>query len=166
MDKHVDNSAMVEVSREQVNTISTEPVRLKWSEKDRTVVFETSDKDLFTMKVKEVIQACNILQQQSNKFESQFNDLKNILGNWVHERKNKIVKAFVTVRDTRILFIAITKDVEYDGVFEDELTALDWAIAHTELLSAIPLSVQSLPQCDSDIYQSFLSPPLILEYTE
>jgi hypothetical protein len=154
---------MSETLHEQAN-VATQPVRLKWSEKDRTVVFETSDKDLFTMKVKEVIQACNILQQQSDKFESQFNDLKNILGNWIHERKDKIAKAFVTIRDTRILFIAITKDVEYDSGFEDELTDLDWAIAHTPLLSAIPLSVQSLPQCDSDIYQSFLSPPIILEY--
>jgi hypothetical protein len=148
---------------EQMNAISTEPVRLKWSEKDRTVVFEPADSDLFTMRVQEVIQACNI-QQQGKAFESQFNDLKNILGNWIHEHKDKIVKAFVTVRDTRILFLAITKDVEYDSELEDELTDFDWAIAHTQLLSTIPLSVQSLPQCDSDNYQAFLSPPIILEY--
>jgi len=148
---------------EQVNDISTEPVRLKWSEKDRTVLFEPADKDRFTMKVKEVIRACNI-HQQSNEFESQFNDLKNILGNWIHERKDKIAKAFVTIRDTRILFLAITKDVEYDSKLEDELTKLDWDISQTQLLSAIPLSVQSLPQCDSDIYEAFLSLPIILEY--
>jgi len=149
---------------EQMNDISTEPVRLKWSEKERTVLFETADKDLFTMKVKEVIQACNI-HLQSNEFESQFNDLKNILGSWIHERKDKIAKAFVTIRDTRILFLAITKDVEYDSELEDELTNLDWVISHTQLFSAIPLSVQSLPRCDSDIYEAFLSPPTILEYT-
>jgi len=165
MNKHVDNNVMAETSHGQMNTIATEPVRLKWSEKDRTVVFETPDNDLFAMKVREVIQTCNIIKQQRSKFESQFNDLKNILGNWIHERRDKIVKAFVTVRDTRILFLAITKDVEYDSELEDELTTLDWGIAHTPLLSAIPLSVQSLPQCDSDIYQAFLSPPLILEYT-
>lgn len=149
---------------EQMNAISTEPIHLKWSEKDRTVLFEPADEDNFTMKVDEVIQACNIKQQKS-EFESQFNDLKNILGNWIHQRKDKIVKAFVTVRDTRILFLVITKDVEYDSKLEDELTGLDWAIANTQLFSAIPLSVQSLPQCDSDIYEAFLSPPIILEYT-
>jgi len=148
---------------EQMNAISTEPIHLKWSENDRTVLFEPADKDLYTMKVKEVIQACNILQQ-SNEFESQFNDLKNILGNWIHARKDKITKAFLTIRDTRILFLVITKDVEYDSELEDELTNLDLVIAHTELFSAIPLSVQSLPQCDSDIYEAFLSPPVIFEY--
>jgi len=164
MSEHTDNNTMAKTSHEQMNDISTEPVRLKWSEKDRTVVFETPDNDLFAMKVREVIQTCNIIQQQRSKFESQFNDLKNILGNWVHERKDKIVKAFVTVRDTRILFLAITKDAEYDSELEDELTTLDWAIANTQLFSAIPMSVQSLPQCDSDIYEAFLSPPVILEY--
>jgi hypothetical protein len=163
MNKHVDNSVMAETSHGQMNTIATEPVRLKWSERDRTVVIEPADEDNFTMKVDEVIEACNIKQQKS-EFEAQFNDLKNILGNWIHQRKDKITKAFVTVRDTRILFLTITKDVEYDSELEDELTALDWAIAHTQLLSTIPLSVQSLPQCNSDIYQAFLSPPIILEY--
>ncbi len=154
---------MAKVSHKQVNDISTEPIRVKWSEKDRTVLFDTQDEDRFTMKVKEVIQACNI-HQQGNEFESQFNDLKNILGNWIHERKNKIAKAFVTIRDTRILFLAVTKDVEYDSELEDEITALDLAIAQTPLLSAIPLSVQSLPQCSGDIYRAFLSPPIIFEY--
>lgn len=150
---------------EQMDAIIAEPVRLRWSEKDRTVLFEPADEDCFTMKVKEVIRACNI-HQQSNEFESQFNDLKNILGNWIHERKDKIAKAFVTIRDTRVLFLAITKDVEYDNKFEDELTNLDWVISHTQLFSAIPLSVQSLPQCGSDTYEAFLSPPIILEYTD
>jgi len=154
---------MAKISYEQVNDIGTGPIRVKWSEKDRTVLFDTQDEDRFTMKVKEVIQACNI-HQQSNEFESQFNDLKNILGNWIHERKNKIVKAFVTIRDTRILFLAVTKDVEYNSELEDEITALDLAIAQTPLLSAIPLSVQSLPQCSGDIYEAFLSPPIIFEY--
>lgn len=154
---------MAETLHEQDEIISTEAVRLKWSEAERTVLFEPKDKDRFTLKVKEVIQICNI-HQKSNEFESQFNDLKNILGNWIHQRKDKITKAFVTIRDTRLLFLIVTKDIEYDSKFEDELTDLDWAIANTPLLSAISLSVQSLPKCDSDIYEAFLSPPIILEY--
>lgn len=154
---------MAKISHEQVNVIDTGPIRVKWSDKDRTVLFEPPDENRFTMKVKEVIRACNI-HQQSNEFESQFNDLKNILGNWIHGRKDKISKAFVTIRDTRILFLAITKNVEYDRELEDELTELDWTIAHTPLFSAIQLSIQSLPQCDADIYEAFLSPPVILEY--
>ncbi len=157
------NNVMAETLHEQDEIISTEAVRLKWSEAERTVLFEPKDKDRFTLKVKEVIQICNI-HQKSNEFESQFNDLKNILGNWIHQRKDKITKAFVTIRDTRLLFLIVTKDIEYDSKFEDELTDLDWAIANTPLLSAISLSVQSLPKCDSDIYEAFLSPPIILEY--
>ena len=75
-------------------------------------------------------------------------------------------RAFVTIRDTRVLLVVVTKNVEYDNEFEDELTTLDWNIAHTPFLSNIPLSVQSLPQCDNDIYESFLSPPILFEYAE
>ncbi len=164
MSELTDQRSMAKTSHEQVIDITTEPVRLKWSEENRVVLFEPEDQDRFSMKVKEVIQACNI-HQQRNEFESQFDDLKNILGNWIHERKDKIAQAFVTIRDTRILFLAITKDVEYDSELEDELTNLDWVISQTPLFSAIPLSVQSLPQCDSDTYEAFLSPPIILEYT-
>jgi hypothetical protein len=156
---------MTDTLYEQANTIKTEPIRLKWSEKDGTVVIESSNKDLFCMKVKEVIQACNI-QQESKEFESQFNNLKNILGNWIHQRKDKIAKAFVTIRDTRFLLLVITNNVEYDSKFEDELTDLDWDIANTPLLSDISLSVQSLPKCDEDNYHAFLSPPIILEYID
>lgn len=143
--------------------ITAEPVRLKWSEKDRAVVIDKGDNDLYVIKVKEVIQACNI-QQEGNEVESQFNDLKNILGNWVHKHKEKIDRAFVTIRDTRLLFLVTTKNMEYDSQFEDELTALDWDIANTPFLSAIKLSVLSLPCCDQETCESFLSPPIILEY--
>jgi hypothetical protein len=154
---------MAEALQGTTNNVDTQPLRLKWSEKERTVIFESPDDDFFTMKVKEVIKACNI-QQESDEFESQFSDLKNILGNWINKRKEKIAKAFVTVRDTRILLVVVTKEVEYDNEFENELTVLDWEVSHTPFLSAIPLSVQSLPQCDDDIYESFLSPPIVLEY--
>ncbi len=157
------NKVMAETVQGQNKISSTEPIRLKWDEKERTVLFEPKDNDLFTLKVKEVIQLCNI-HQQKNEFEYQFNNLKNILGNWVHRHQNKIAKAFVTIRDTRLLFLVVTKNVKYDSELEDEITDLDWAIANTPLLSAISLSVQSLPKCDSDIYESFLSPPIILEY--
>lgn len=163
MSGHTDKRSMAETPQEQVINIITDPVRLKWSEQNRTVMFEPEDQDRFTMKVEEVIQACNI-HQQRKEFESQFDDLKNILGNWIHARKDKITKAFVTIRDTRILFLVVTKNVEYDSNLEDELAELDWGIAHTPLLSAIPLSIQSLPQCDVEIYEAFLSPPVILEY--
>ncbi|RKY06657.1 MAG: hypothetical protein DRP56_07035 [Planctomycetota bacterium] len=156
---------MIEVLQTEKNTVvSSGPVRLKWSEKDRTVVIEPEDDDKYTMKVEEIIQTCNIKQQRS-EYEYQFATLKNILGNWIHQQKDKIDKSFVTVRDTRLLFLVISKNIEYDDAIEDELTKLDWGIANTPLLKDISLSVQSLPQCDNVVYESFLSPPVILEYT-
>jgi len=140
-----------------------EPLRLKWSEKDGSVLVEGEGGDRFIMKVREVIQACN-LKQQTNEFESQFANLKNLLGNWLHQHKDQFHKAFITVRDTRILFLVVTRDKEYDPCLDDMLTDLDMKIVQTPFVSEIPVSVQSLPQCEKDVYESFLSPVIVLEY--
>jgi hypothetical protein len=146
-----------------MNTVSAEVVRLKWSQKDRAVLIEGEEEDRFFMKVQEVIQACN-LHQVANEFESQFANLKNLLGNWIQGRKSLFHKAFITVRDGRILFLVISKDIEYNPEVDCMLTDLDLMIAQTPFVSGIPLSVQSLPRCDTDVYEGFLSPPIILEY--
>ena len=145
------------------STITNDPLRLTWSETERTVVLEPKDEDRFCMKVQEVIRACGIFQGVE-EFERQFVDLKNILGNWVHSNRDKISKAFVTVRDTQMLFLPITKDFVYDSQFEAELTKLDLDIAHSPLFSSMSFGVQSLPECDTDSYEAFLAPPTILEY--
>lgn len=148
---------------EVTGAVNTDVLRLKWSEKDRTVLIVGEDEDRFLMKVKEVIQACN-LQQHANEFEAQFTQFKNLLGAWLHQHKDHLHKAFITVRDTRILFLAVGEDVEYDPELNDMLAGFDVSIAKTPFVSRIPVSVQFLPRCEKDMYESFLCPPIVLEF--
>lgn len=158
-----DADHMTDSATQPVEQVRTEPVRLKWSEKNCTVLIEGQDEDRFALTVQQVIQACNI-QQAKEGFEAQFADLKNLLGGWVHRNRSDIHKAFITVLDARILFLVITQQVDYNPDFDDALTDLDLMIAQTPFVSNIPLSVQSLPRCEDFDYNGFLDPLLLLEY--
>lgn len=161
--QRTDTDRMTEATKQPASQVRTEPIRMKWSEKNRTVLIEGKGEDRFPMKVREVIQACNI-RQRANDYEAQFATLNHILGQWLYLHKEQIYKAFITVRDGHLLFLTVTNVVKCDADFEDALTDLDLAITQTPFLSDIFLSVQSLPYCDNDAYGAFLSPPTIIEY--
>lgn len=154
---------MADTTTQPASQVCEEPIRMKWSEKDRTVLIEDHGEDRFALTVQEVIKACNI-RQAKGSFETQFADMKNLLGNWVHSNRSDIYKAFITVRDAHILFLTITQQTDHNPDFEDVLTDLDLMIAQTPFVSDIPLSVQSLPRCEACDYNGFLDPSLLLEY--
>jgi len=154
---------MTQTQGKTSNSDRADILRLKWSDKDRAVFIEGAEDDRFLLRVREVINACSA-QQKAKDFESQFTDLKNLLANWLHSRKDRFCKAFITVRDGRILFLVVTRNVEYDPEIDDMLTDLDLNIVQTPFVSDIPLSIQALPYCDADVYEGFLSPVIAMEY--
>jgi hypothetical protein len=87
-------------------------------------------------------------------------EIQNSLRDWVLAHQNKIARVFLTLRDNRLLFLAITKSRDFDNSFEDELSDLDIKIASTSIL---PLSVQALPNCSEEQYCSFLNPFMVYE---
>ena len=141
----------------------TYPIQLKISEKGRAVVVEDSNEDRYVTTVEKVIIACRA-NEKEEEFKDQFDNLKQTLGTWISSRNSQIVKAFITVRDTYVFFLLITKSEEFELGFEKELTDLDLQISHSECFNEIPFAVQSLPDCGEDIYEGFLDPTMVLEY--
>ena len=64
-----------------------------------------------------------------------------------------------------MLFLLVTTRKTYDENLEEELTQLDLKIARNEIFSEIRLSVQALPLCGKNGYDSFCNPEWTLEYT-
>jgi len=144
-----------------------EYIRLKWSEKDHKILVEAKDEDRFSLTVGDAIVACKVYEREKKAmFPKQFRMLLNFLGNWAFERRNKLAKVFLTIRDAGLLFLVVTKGKTYDEQFEEDLTELDLEVAHNEDFSEIALSVQSLPLCDENNYNSFCSPERTLEYAK
>lgn len=141
-------------------------IRLRWSEKDRRIVIEDKDEDRFSMTVEEAIAACRVYERGKQPvFRKQFQTLLDFLGAWCYGRSRKLAKVFLTIRDAGLLFLVVTKKKTYDENFEAQLTKLDINIARAQEFSEISLSVQALPLCDRNGYDSFCSSKWTLEYT-
>ncbi len=150
-----------------MNTITiTEPIRLRYSEKDHRVFIETATTDRFVLTVEEAIEACRIYDEQKSLFKAQYDKLLSLLGEWAYCHRSKIRNAFLTVRNTRLLFLVVMKRKTYDEELERELTELDLKIVQESDFSEIPLSVQALPYCNETGYDSFCKPGWTLEYTQ
>ncbi len=142
----------------------TKPIVLSWTQKDDNVMVETEDEDRYFMTVDEVIRACGAHGQGKHaRCQEQFSCLMKKLFTWSLDKKETIKKAFVTVQDHGLLFLVITNFVDFNRDFEEKLTDLDIEIARDENYSEIDLSVQSLPDCHRDNYQSFCDTEFTLE---
>lgn len=67
-------------------------------------------------------------------------------------------------RNAGLLFLVVMKRKTYDQSFENELTRLDLNVAQEDGFSKIALSVQVLPNCNKENYESFCSSEGTLEY--
>jgi len=143
-----------------------EYIRLKWSEKDRKMLLvEDADEERFCMAIDEAIDACKVHDRRKQTlFRRQFDALLAFLSDWSCERRDKLTKVLLTIRDAGLLFLLVTKRKSYDEELEDELTQLDLQVAHDKAFSEILLSVQALPLCDENSYDSFCNPERTLEY--
>jgi len=94
-------------------------------------------------------------------FVEQFGSVLGRLAQWLREHAKTFSRAFVTVRESGLLFVVLRDNAGFDPDFEDELTDLDLEIAQNPRFDHIDLNVLSLPRSSKTAYSSFLHP----EYT-
>lgn len=150
-----------------MSTTARRELCLRWSEKDREALVEPRDEDRFFMTVEEVIEACRIYDKVKRaSFQVQLRSLLTRLGQWVHEHRNQIAHAFLTVQNSQLLFLVVTKERTYNPSLEQSLTDLDLSVAQDEAFSDVRLSVQSLPNCGEEGYASFCDPQVTIKYRD
>ena len=114
------------------------------------------DKDIMAMSVEMAIEACRAFRQQI-QFKDQFELLLKRLVEWVSEHAADVHKAFLTRRDSGLLFLVVLNTEQFDPIIEDSLTDLDLEIANDADFKLITLSVHALPCCSEDAIGSFVS---------
>jgi len=132
-------------------TIHAGHIRLKYSKDFKQVVIEPKDEDRFVISLDEAIRACRLYDQKAKVFRHQFDFLKNVVGQWVHDYKDHVKKTFLTLANDRLFLVVVSNQEAYDNELEESLTELDLRIAQDPSFSAIRLSVQILPLCHSDL---------------
>jgi len=141
-------------------------IRLNWEEDDDTKVIVTpSNQDRYMQSVKQVIEACQ-MKEAFRQIEAQLDSLLARLGEWVRDHLDSIHRAFVTVRETSLLFLIVQPGKAYDAELEEALSAIDMEIALSEEYSSLKLSVLALPNSTDDSTRAFLHPDFALEYKQ
>lgn len=146
------------------SAIEKETVQLRWTERDRAVVVTPEDQDRYVTTVDRTIEALRIFNDK-DAFDRKFKALQQRLAEWLRDNRNLIDRAFLTLRDSRLLFVVVQKGRAYDSDFEDSLTELDLEIANTADFDQMPLSVLALPACSDTTLGSFLDPETGIVFT-
>lgn len=129
--------------------------------KCRVHVVDASRSNL-VMTIEQAVRACHAYESQL-KFQHQFETLLDRLGQWWEQRRAKIEKAWVTVRDTGLLFVVVQKEVQLDQSLEDDVTCLVSEVLCSEDFSLIRLEAITLPRCEGDGVSSFVNSKATVE---
>lgn len=144
-------------------TTRNAPLQIRWRDADGQVTLEPENQDRFTLRFRQIIEACQI-QQKAEDYKVKFDILVRQLGTWLDERDD-VDSAFLTLRDAQFLFIVVTKFASYDAMFEDDLSDLDVSLANDPDLSDVPFGVLSLPNVPFSSLASFMHPTINFELT-
>ncbi len=120
------------------------------------------DRDVMVMPIEMAIKACRAFNDQV-RFTDQFRHLVDHLGSWVGVHKADVSSAYLTLRDSGLLFLVVSRGSQFNGALEQSITDLDIEVAQDEDYNLIRLGVHVLPECDDESIQSFLSRQMAME---
>lgn len=142
---------------------SLETVELHCQNLDGQVRIVPPDNDIMVLSVESAIKACRAFNEQI-VFKNQFDLLLERLAGWIGRHHAKIADAYLTVRDSGLLFLAVQQTAAHDTPLDDALTQLDLEVANDPDFSLISMAVHSIPRAAQATIESFVSPKLSLRY--
>lgn len=133
-------------------------IRLSWDD-PRQIYYtgENDSTDIGIATARQTILALDVTNCMANLF-STIQGLQEELAKWITTHRDKIFKAFFTLREESFVLLVVKKNVDFDEEFEDELSDLSINIVQRDCFKIIPFSVQSLPLCGEDCYKAFCNP--------
>ena len=102
--------------------------------------------------------------QLANDGESQLKLLMDQVGEWVHENAAKLQGAFLTLRDERFYFVAVSQAAECDDDLEDSISDLDFKIAIDPDLEHVRMNAVILPPASKNALSSFFDKRFLMVY--
>lgn len=150
---------MVAIEDEQ-QTFAPNAVELDWYDEGETVRVFPRDQQRFEIQKDKAIGA---LQLASNA-ELQLDYLLDRLAIWIRAHESHLRDAWLTLRNDRFVFLAISKAPEYNEDLEDAVSDLDLAIANDPDLNLLRMNAMVLPPASTDALSSFFDDRFALVY--
>lgn len=129
-------------------------IHLHYSDTNQQVVIDDEGGKLVTT-VAAAIDACKAAGKEQ-EFWRQFSEMQDKLSRWLVSQRDLIEEAYITVRDSAILFLAVQKSPAFNPDLEDSLTGIDLQIAQDKDLDLIRLNVLAIPKVSKPAVDSLL----------
>lgn len=153
-----------EMSTSYITTDSTSTnqnvIELDWYEADDVV--KVTPRNLRRFQIQKD-RAINLLSKAAGA-SLQLDFLLDKLGCWCKKNSQKLSRAFLTIRDERFAFIAISISTACDDDLEDSVSELDFELANDSDLDLIKLNAFVLPPTSDEAVTSFLDNRFQLVY--
>src|SRR2546423_14290794 len=121
-----------------------QPIVMHYENEGGSVKIVAPDNNIMAISVETAIEACRAFKQQI-AFKDQFDLLLVRLAEWIHTRADKLSDAYLTVRDSGLLFLVVLAGVHSDETVEANLTELDLQVANDNDFNLISLAVHAIP---------------------
>ena len=138
-------------------------IELHFENRDGQVRVVLPDNHIMAISVEAAVHACRAFTNQI-LFKGQFDCLLDHLADWIDRHRSAIDEAYLTTRDSGLLFVVVTQSKTFDSAFEDELTALDIEVANDSDYSLIGMNVLAIPPSGDDTTHSFISKKLGIRF--
>jgi hypothetical protein len=135
-------------------------VEIDWFADGDTVSVLPRDRQRFEIQKDVAIRVLEIAEHA----EKQLTLLLQRLAEWIRIHQAAISAAYVTLRDQRLAFIVVSRDVECDDELEDAVSALDLELANDPNLDGIGLNAMVLPPASPEALASFFDPRFLMTY--
>ena len=144
-------------------TDSANPVELDWYSEEDTVSVTPRDQLRFDIHKDKAIKALQ-LANEAEQFQLQLRLLLQELAQWMRTYSSKVDTGYLTLRDARLSFLAISKEPECDDDLEDAISRLDFEIANNPDLELLQLNALILPPASPESLGSFFDDRFLLVY--
>ena len=120
--------------------------------------------DRFRVATQQAIDALQ-LARQAVDFQQQFEDLLEMLSQWLRDRQDRLSSAVITIGSDGIRLVVVQLEVKADFALEEEMVDLDIDVANDDQFNLIPFSTLLVPRVGDEVLQSFMSSDQNLRHT-
>jgi hypothetical protein len=134
---------------------TVQPIVIDYDSEAQIVTVIPRDQERFEVQKQRAIEGLQ-LAKQAEIFGAQLKFLLSRLANWSKAHESKVLRALLTLRDTRLMFLVVSRQVECDDDLEDDITRLDLKVAENSDLDLMRMNVLVLPPASDESIRSFV----------
>lgn len=131
-------------------------VVLDWYDESEEISVTPRDHDRFTVSKDRAIELLRIGDLQERRFGSQLDLLLRTLAIWIRDRDELVDVGYLTLNDSRLEFVVVTKPgVDRDDL-HDDLSDLELGVFRDRALDLVPIGSMLLPPVSEAGLASFI----------